>query len=73
MQNVVMNSWCLACALIGTFLMDRTGRKTLCLSACVGMTIMMFILGGLTKSMPFNPPAKLSTSLTYFLSSSLQY
>lgn len=49
-----MNAWCLVCAMIGTFLMDKAGRKTLCLCACVGMTVLMFILGGLTKSMlPF--------------------
>ncbi|KAH7156628.1 hexose transporter [Dactylonectria macrodidyma] len=48
--NVVMNSWCLVCAAIGTLLMDRVGRKTLCLCACTGMTVMMFILGGLTKT-----------------------
>ncbi|VUC31178.1 unnamed protein product [Clonostachys rosea] len=48
--NVVMNSWCLVCAGIGTLLMDRAGRKTLCLFACCGMTVMMFILGGLTKT-----------------------
>ncbi|KAF5625179.1 hexose transporter [Fusarium tjaetaba] len=48
--NIVLQSWCLICAMIGTFLMDRAGRKTLCLSACVGMTILMFVIGALTKT-----------------------
>ncbi|KAG7404890.1 Lactose permease [Fusarium oxysporum f. sp. rapae] len=48
--NIVLQSWCLVCAMIGTFLMDRAGRKTLCLSACVGMTILMFVIGALTKT-----------------------
>ncbi|KAJ8107827.1 hypothetical protein OPT61_g8593 [Boeremia exigua] len=48
--NVVMNSWCLICAVVGTFLMDKVGRKTLALYACIGMTAMMFALGGLTKA-----------------------
>ncbi|EXL74407.1 hypothetical protein FOPG_10439 [Fusarium oxysporum f. sp. conglutinans race 2 54008] len=48
--NIVLQSWCLACAMLGTFLMDRAGRKTLCLSACVGMTILMFVIGALTKT-----------------------
>ncbi|RBR19792.1 hypothetical protein FVER53590_13822 [Fusarium verticillioides] len=48
--NIVLQSWCLGCAMIGTFLMDRAGRKTLCLSACVGMTILMFVIGALTKT-----------------------
>ncbi|KAJ9415787.1 tannase and feruloyl esterase-domain-containing protein [Fusarium oxysporum] len=48
--NIVLQSWCLACAMLGTFLMDRAGRKTLCLSACVGMAILMFVIGALTKT-----------------------
>ncbi|KAF4337910.1 hexose transporter [Fusarium beomiforme] len=48
--NIVLQSWCLVCAMIGTFLMDKAGRKTLCLFACVGMTILMFVIGALTKS-----------------------
>ncbi|KAF9777041.1 hypothetical protein IL306_004691 [Fusarium sp. DS 682] len=48
--NIVLQSWCLVCAMIGTFLMDKAGRKTLCLFACVGMTILMFVIGALTKT-----------------------
>ena len=33
----------------GTYLTDHAGRKALCLFACVSMTIMLFIVGGLTK------------------------
>ncbi|KAH7235419.1 MFS sugar transporter-like protein [Fusarium tricinctum] len=48
--NVVLNAWCLICALTGTFFMDRVGRKTLCLCACSGMIVFMFVIGGLTKA-----------------------
>ena len=58
-QNIVLNAWCLVCAMTGTFLTDHAGRKALCLFACVSMTIMLFIVGGLTKGenrslFPFN-------------------
>lgn len=49
LQNIVMNAWCLVCSITGTFLMDRVGRKTLCLVAITGMSCFMLILGGLTK------------------------
>ncbi|KAF4425053.1 hypothetical protein F53441_14201 [Fusarium austroafricanum] len=48
--NIVLQSWCLVCAMVGTFLMDRAGRKTLCLFACAGMTVLMFVIGALTKT-----------------------
>lgn len=35
--------------MIGTYLMDRAGRKRLCVFACVGMIITIFIVYALTK------------------------
>jgi hypothetical protein len=36
--------------MIGTYLMDRAGRKALCVFASVGMILTLFIVGALTKS-----------------------
>ncbi|ETS76417.1 hypothetical protein PFICI_11804 [Pestalotiopsis fici W106-1] len=47
--NVILNAWSLVCSLIGTYSMDKAGRKTLCLIACIGMTISLFLVGALTK------------------------
>ncbi|CAI7644228.1 unnamed protein product [Penicillium palitans] len=47
--TIVLNSWALVCAMSGTFLTDKLGRKTLCLMACIMMTIALFLVGILTK------------------------
>ncbi|KAJ5497891.1 hypothetical protein N7453_006942 [Penicillium expansum] len=47
--TIILNSWSLVCAMSGTFLTDKVGRKTLCLMACIMMTITMFLIGVLTK------------------------
>ncbi|TPX14581.1 uncharacterized protein E0L32_005273 [Thyridium curvatum] len=47
--NVVLNVWCLACALVGTHLAANWGRKpTAILSQCL-LIICLFIIGGLSK------------------------
>ncbi|KAF4767424.1 hypothetical protein N7455_006819 [Penicillium solitum] len=47
--TIVLNSWALVCAMSGTMLTDKIGRKTLCLSACIMMTIGLLLVGILTK------------------------
>ncbi|KAH8883308.1 MFS sugar transporter-like protein [Thozetella sp. PMI_491] len=47
--NIVLNSWSLCCALTGTMLMDKAGRKTLGLVATIGMTVFLFLVGAFTK------------------------
>ncbi|KFA73043.1 hypothetical protein S40288_03279 [Stachybotrys chartarum IBT 40288] len=47
--NIVLNAWSLVCALTGTSLMDKAGRKTLCLIACCMMTVGLFLVGALTR------------------------
>lgn len=48
-QNIILNAWCLVCALVGTFLLDSAGRKPLAIYSTVAMTICIFLVGGLTK------------------------
>ncbi|KAJ9601936.1 hypothetical protein H2200_013495 [Cladophialophora chaetospira] len=53
--NVVLNVWCLGCALAGTQLIARWGRKpTALLSQCLLITC-LFIIGGLSKMYADNP------------------
>jgi hypothetical protein len=47
--NIILNAWSFVCAIIGTMLMDKLGRKTLCLFACTSMTVFLFVIGALTK------------------------
>ncbi|TVY80843.1 Lactose permease [Lachnellula suecica] len=47
--NIILNAWSFVCAIIGTLLMDKLGRKTLCLFACSSMTVFLFVIGALTK------------------------
>ncbi|EXJ66975.1 uncharacterized protein A1O5_09621 [Cladophialophora psammophila CBS 110553] len=62
--NVVLNVWCLACALGGTHLAARWGRKpTAILSQCL-LIICLFIIGGLSKMYADNPDGA-SHSLVY--------
>ncbi|EXJ93914.1 hypothetical protein A1O1_02307 [Capronia coronata CBS 617.96] len=48
--NVILNAWCLVVALIGTWLMERVGRKTLAAISTGLLTIFIFLIGGLTKA-----------------------
>lgn len=48
-QNMVLSAWSLICALIGCSLMEKAGRKTMCLIACILTTIFLFLVGALTS------------------------
>lgn len=62
--NVVLNVWCLACALSGTHLIARWGRKpTALLSQCL-LIACLFIIGGLSKVYADDPEGA-SKSLVY--------
>lgn len=46
---MVLSAWSLVCALIGCSLIEKVGRKTMCLIACVLTTIFLFLVGALTS------------------------
>lgn len=46
---MVLSAWSLVCALIGCSLIEKMGRKTMCLLACVLTTIFLFLVGALTS------------------------
>ncbi|KAI0179770.1 putative hexose carrier protein [Hypoxylon sp. FL1284] len=62
--NVVLNVWCLACALTGTHLAASWGRKPTALISEVLLVICLFIIGGLSK-MYADDPNNASDSLVY--------
>ncbi|KAI1100775.1 putative hexose carrier protein [Jackrogersella minutella] len=62
--NVVLNVWCLFCAIIGTQLTANWGRKPTALLSEVCLVICLFIIGGLSK-MYADDPAGASHSLVY--------
>ncbi|KPI36256.1 Lactose permease [Cyphellophora attinorum] len=47
--NIILNAWSFLCSIVGTYYMDKLGRKTLCLFACSSMTVLLFVVGALTK------------------------
>ena len=47
--NVVLNVWCLFCALLGTHLIAKWGRKSTALTAECLLVTCLFLIGGLTK------------------------
>ncbi|KAF2448732.1 putative sugar transporter [Karstenula rhodostoma CBS 690.94] len=47
--NVVLNVWCLACALTGTQLAAKWGRKATALLSQTLLVICLFVIGGLSK------------------------
>ncbi|KAH9207456.1 putative hexose carrier protein [Leptodontidium sp. 2 PMI_412] len=62
--NVVLNVWCLLCALAGTHLLAKWGRKpTAILSECL-LVICLFVIGGLSKIYA-DDPDNASQSLVY--------
>lgn len=63
-QNVVLNVWCLACALLGTHLATIWGRKPLAILSQTLLIACLFIVGGLTKMYADNPEGA-SQSLIY--------
>jgi MFS family permease len=48
--NIVLNAWCLLCALSGTFLCDIFGRKGMAVTSTFLCALFMFIIGALTKA-----------------------
>lgn len=62
--NVVLNVWCLACALVGTQLVAGWGRKPTALTSEILLVICLFIIGGLSK-MYADDPDNASASLVY--------
>jgi sugar porter (SP) family MFS transporter len=47
--NIILNAWCLCVALIGTTCADKLGRKPLASISTGALTVMIFIVGALTK------------------------
>ncbi|KAF4635804.1 hypothetical protein G7Y89_g2287 [Cudoniella acicularis] len=47
--NIILNAWCLLCALGGTYYADKLGRKLLAIISTSGLTIFLFLVGALTK------------------------
>lgn len=62
--NVVLNVWCLGCALLGTFFCASWGRKPTALLSYGLLVICLFIIGGLAKIYADDPDGA-STSLVY--------
>ncbi|KAG0650172.1 Lactose permease [Hyphodiscus hymeniophilus] len=62
--NVVLNVWCLACAITGTHLAAVWGRKPTALLSEGLMVTCLFIIGGLSKMYADNPTGA-SKSLVY--------
>ncbi|KAH8702075.1 putative hexose carrier protein [Talaromyces proteolyticus] len=62
--NVVLNVWCLACALVGTHLAARWGRKSTALLSQTLLIACLFIIGGLSK-MYADDPDGASNALVY--------
>jgi hypothetical protein len=48
--NVILTSWTLVIAVIGSFYADKIGRKTLCVAALTGGIISLYVLAGLTAA-----------------------
>ncbi|KAI0130037.1 putative sugar transporter [Xylariales sp. AK1849] len=62
--NVVLNVWCLACSLVGTYLAANWGRKPTALVCQILLVICLFVIGGLSKLYADNPNGA-TTSLIY--------
>ncbi|KAF2710633.1 putative hexose carrier protein [Pleomassaria siparia CBS 279.74] len=53
--NVVLNVWCLGCALVGTHLVANWGRKDTALLSQALLVICLFVIGGLSKKYADDP------------------
>lgn len=62
--NVVLNVWCLACALAGTQLAAKWGRKPTAILSQVLLIACLFIIGGLSK-MYADDPNNASNAVVY--------
>lgn len=47
--NIILNAWCLCCALFGTYYADILGRRATAIISTALLTIFLFIIGALTK------------------------
>jgi hypothetical protein len=47
--NIILTAWTLVVAIVASWFADKVGRKVLCSGSLVGQTVMLFLLGGLTK------------------------
>ncbi|PQE19802.1 General substrate transporter protein [Rutstroemia sp. NJR-2017a WRK4] len=47
--NIVLNAWCLCCALVGTYYADALGRRATAIISTSLLTVFLFIVGALTK------------------------
>ncbi|KAJ7195508.1 MFS sugar transporter-like protein, partial [Mycena pura] len=48
--NIILNAFCLVCALAGTYYVDRMGRKATAVVSISSLTIFLFLVGALTKT-----------------------
>jgi len=48
--NIILNAWCLVCALSGTYSADKWGRKPTTVLSTALLTIFIFMIGALTKA-----------------------
>ncbi|PMD22215.1 putative hexose carrier protein [Hyaloscypha hepaticicola] len=62
--NVVLNAWCLVCAVGGTSLASNWGRKPTAILSQVLLITCLFIIGGLSKMYADNPNGA-SSALVY--------
>ncbi|PPQ81957.1 hypothetical protein CVT25_014686 [Psilocybe cyanescens] len=56
--NIILNAWCLVCSLVGTWLAEHMGRKSLGILSQSLLTVFLFLVGALTKiygASAFNP------------------
>ena len=53
--NIALNAWCLACSLVGTFLVASWGRKATALLSQSLLTAFLIIIGSLSKVYADNP------------------
>ncbi|KAH8881707.1 putative hexose carrier protein [Thozetella sp. PMI_491] len=62
--NVVLNVWCLFCAVVGTQLIAQWGRKPSAMLSQALLILCLFVIGGLSK-MYADDPDNASSSLVY--------
>ncbi|KAL1644692.1 Solute carrier 2, facilitated glucose transporter member 1 [Diplodia intermedia] len=47
--NIIMNAWCLCVALLGTYCLNKFGRKTIAIVSTTLLTAFLFLYAGLNK------------------------
>ncbi|KAJ5113037.1 hypothetical protein N7456_001571 [Penicillium angulare] len=47
--NIILNAWCLVCALVGTQLVEKMGRRSIALGSTFFLTLFLFLIGATTK------------------------